>query len=193
MVLKAIVFAVLLMCIVEITANHGNPCFGVMDGYKNDFTDCRSYFKCVDEMEYHEKCPIEHYFNEELQICEVAELVECPRCPETGYLIYRHTNSCSAFTMCDNGVALTSDCGPGSYFHEFIRACFESRKVVCHICPSTGVAVIHNASNCRKYNVCDNGEKVGSFDCSPGSFFDRNTRTCVVAESCPLAATKPLL
>ncbi|CAO1366356.1 unnamed protein product [Diamesa hyperborea] len=189
---KTIVVAVLLMCIAKVTANQGNPCAGILLGYKNDFTDCRSYFKCVDEMEYPEQCILDgQYFDEERQKCVFAGDTVCRSCPETGYLIYRRSDSCSEFTMCENGVASNYRCPPGSYFHEYIRACFSSKKVVCHICPSTGVVAVHDRSDCRKYNICNNGEIVGQFDCSDDQFFDRNTRSCVEAKSCPLAATKP--
>lgn len=189
---KTIVIAVLLMCITKVSANQGKPCAGVMSGTKNDFTDCRTYFRCVDGMEYHEKCPIGRYYDEERNKCGPEEDVECLRCPASGYLIYRHTDSCSALTMCENGIAHDSNCKPGSYFHEHTRSCFDSRKVVCHICPPTGVKIVHNTSDCKKFNICNNGVVAGTFDCSSDSYFDRNIKSCVVAEFCPPTSTKPL-
>lgn len=190
--LKIIVTVGLLFGIAEVTANQGHPCNGIMRGFINDYTDCGSYFSCIDQMEYHQQCPKGLYFSQLLGKCDLAENVVCLRCPETGYLIYRHTNSCSTFTLCANGLDQTSECEAGSYFHEYTRSCFESKHVVCHICPTIGVAVVHNASTCKSYDLCNDGEIIGSFRCPSDKFFDRNTKRCVEAEYCPATSSKPL-
>ena len=191
-VAKTIVAVVLLVCLGEVAANRGLPCAGIMNGFKNDYSDCGRYFTCINEVEYPQQCSTGLYYDEFHQTCDRPENVECLRCPATGYLIYRHTDSCSSYTFCENGVYTDYRCPPGSYFHEFIRSCFESKQVVCDICPSTGVAVVHDRLDCRKFSLCNNGAIVSSNYCANDQFFDRNTKACVFSETCPLTSTAPI-
>ncbi|CAO1361357.1 unnamed protein product [Diamesa tonsa] len=189
---KTIVAVVLLVCLGEVAANRGLPCAGIMNGFKNDYSDCERYFTCINEVEYPQRCPNGLFYDENSQTCDRPENVECLRCPATGYLIYRYTDSCSNYAFCENGVHTDFRCQMGSYFHEYVRSCFESQHVVCDICPYYGSVVVHDRSDCRKYNLCSSGQIIGSNYCDNDQFFDRNTKTCVSSPTCPPTSTSPI-
>lgn len=186
---KTVVAVILLMCITNALAN---PCEGVTRGFVNDFSGCRNYFSCVAGSAFPLQCPLGFYFQTSTQSCDLSENVDCSRCPATGILITRNANSCSAYTICIDGIPIDRECETGLWFDEDTGKCDLIENVICtgiNNCPETGVAVVPDLTDCTQYLLCSNGTITDTRTCTTGLKFNPNNLRCVPSDECiPLTA-----
>lgn len=58
-------------------------------GFVNDPRDCAAYFTCVGGQPFSAVCPNGFYFDEEREVCDLPQFVNCNRCPATGRFTVR--------------------------------------------------------------------------------------------------------
>ncbi|CAO1437515.1 unnamed protein product [Diamesa serratosioi] len=185
---KTIVTVILLLCTGNVLSQVVNPCAGMTSGFVNDFSGCRNYFSCVNSVAFPLECPLGLYFQSTTSKCDLIENVECSRCPATGTTATRNSNSCTAYTLCINGVAIDRECAAGLWFDIPTSRCDLIANVECegiNNCPETGTAIVPDITDCTKFLVCADGEVLETRECADDLFFNPNTLKCVIADVCP--------
>lgn len=183
---KVVVIVVLFICFTNVAAD-ANPCFNTDSGFLNDYSGCRNYFTCFQRYTFAQKCELGRHFNETLHFCDLEAAVKCVPCPATGSLVYREAGSCTRHVYCINGVAIRVECEAGQVFNVINESCVPEADFKCDVvnhCPLTGLTKIPN-DTCKTYDLCFNGENLGSVTCPNNKWFDQNTTFCVEVATCP--------
>ncbi|CAO1366378.1 unnamed protein product [Diamesa hyperborea] len=187
---KVVVAVVLVMCIANVTAQTTNACANVTSGFRNDYTECRNYFSCVQGFEFPQQCANGLHFNVATSRCDLEANARCVPCPATGRLIYRMAGSCRGYVRCNNGNAVRLECDLGLWFNPINQVCERRATVTCphrHDCPINGDHYIRAEGDltCLRYQFCSNGLMEGIYSCARDLFFNVALGRCVASARCP--------
>ncbi|XP_071082134.1 coadhesin-like isoform X3 [Haliotis cracherodii] len=102
-------------------------------------------------------------------------------CPEDEATYHAHATNERRFFQCSNGVAHRHQCAEGTVYDSAISACKHAATTAstttAESCPSTGVVMIANESDCTKFYMCSNGIKY-PMACPATTRFDVSLKVC---------------
>jgi len=174
-----------------------NPCTG--KPFARNTRGCSWFFVCnVDtgEVESQNRCPQDMYFDEEEQVCDYRENVQCDipspttECPtENGIFVISHPHSCSKYTGCFDTFENDRICPPGLHFSYYDGDCVDPFLAdcsidynTCHESSKTGIPIfVADPRDCRSFYVCVGGTSV-LLRCAPQTHFDPEENWCVPEE-----------
>jgi len=170
-----------------------NPCVG--ERFARNTRGCSWFFVCdldTNEVESQNRCPPDMYFNEEDQLCDNRENVECDIpspptvCPEeNGVFIISHPQSCSKFTVCFDQFENDRICPAGTHFSYYDGDCVDPFLADCSIDYNTcressesGIPTfVADLRDCSSFYVCVGGTSV-LLRCAPGTHFAPEDNWC---------------
>ena len=174
-----------------------NPCSGVEDFRSVAHpTSCAFFFQCINEASFLVSCPFGRYFDESMEICLDAEMVECgarTRRPSTTTSVPTDPTGepdicdgineeyvgsslfCEIFFFCVNGNAYPNTCQTGFWFDRVLRLCRPQDEVECTLSTlptTTEIITTTDNSPIGRCRQAANGTYVSNF-MACGEFFVR--------------------
>lgn len=110
-------------------------CAAVPDGtFVRSTKSCGHYYVCANQaVVAEEKCPDRYLFNEEKQLCDHKNFVNCNSCVQYARPYYADPENCGKYFLCVNGHRRTYNCPFGQLFDHISNRCQAEQQVNCKV------------------------------------------------------------
>ncbi|XP_055531884.1 uncharacterized protein LOC129722460 [Wyeomyia smithii] len=149
--------------------------------------DCTQYVRCQNGQSVSVSCPDHTIVEPGTIVCVPGDQESClvldSFCEGIDVGKVEVPNHCTAYVLCDRGVATFVECLPGEIFSAAEQACIPGNTLECERlgCAEQENSISIHPNQCNKFTICNNGQ-ISLHPCRVGDIFNPTWLVCTAGD-----------